>query len=435
MKLIKYVFIIIGIFIFTSCKSDNKEILEKDEINYEINEDSNYSNIPAIIIGIEFSNEKLELKEQWSNKIFDKKSGTVNDYFLQATNGNLSLIAIEDDNSGNILNGFIKYSFDVEHPNPQDDYKDFYNDFLYPTFINSLNYFNWKQYDKNGNNKIEKNELAVIYIIAGQEQSVGELYNSVWAHSSQLLTTDNYLIDIDNYEFNIDYSLFGERHGDYIATIGVICHEMSHAILNLPDLYNTKDNTMGDGPLSLMALGAWNTIELPGDSPKEYSAYFKWKFNWVNKKEITNGKEIEIINSTEINETIVKIPITNDEYFLIENLPIDGYDKGLSYYIKDYKGGLAIWHIDEKIINEKFEKNEINNDVDMKGIDFIEANSTNLDNNKNPLYNDLFFKDNKDLLNDYSEPDNLKLNNNENSNIEISNISKINDIMYIDIHN
>ena len=41
------------------------------------------------------------------------------------------------------------------------------------------------------------------------------------------------------------YSRFGELQGDHDATIGIISHELGHALAGLPDLYST--NSANDG--------------------------------------------------------------------------------------------------------------------------------------------------------------------------------------------
>jgi M6 family metalloprotease-like protein len=394
MQIIKYILIFILIIFLNSCGNNERTINELKNMDTTLD----YKEIPTIIIGINFKDYKLKETLEWSNKIFDNNFGTVNNYFLQATNDNLSLIPVDNGN-----NGFFEIYYDKNHPG-----KDKINEYVFESFIKALKTFNWKQYDKNKNKKIEKNELVIIFIIAGQEIAYGGGKEGVWAHSSIISTNIKKTFTINNYQFQLRYGLFGEQHKDHSATIGIICHEMSHAILELPDLYNTDNYENIVGQYSLMDSGEWNGINKLGDSPKEYSAYFKWEFNWINKEELNfyynnNQEDIEIYNSNTEKESIIKINLTNDgsKYLLIENLSTKNYEQGIKMQLYNYNGGIIVWEIDEDLINENYNENEINTKI-SKGIKILKSNVINEDftifskiNNKYYEFSNIINEENK----------------------------------------
>jgi len=130
--------------------------------------------------------------------------------------------------------------------------------------------------------------------------------------------------------------------------IGTFAHEFGHN-LGLPDLYDTDYSSEGVGFWSIMSGG--NYLEYGGESnPAHFDAWSKYKLGWVTPIVIepdTISRQI-VLDPVEISGDIIKIPISNLEYWLIEYRSIDAghYDKGLP------KSGVLIWHIDESVFDE-----------------------------------------------------------------------------------
>jgi M6 family metalloprotease-like protein len=304
-------------------------------------------------------------------------------------------------------------------------------------FKKASNYIvNIEQYDKNNDSLIDRSELSIIFIVAGDEQSTGTEQKSVWAHSTEIRYTPYERFILNTKTIAARYGLFGEYHNNHRnpATIGIIVHEMSHAIFAAPDLYDTKNGGLGIGVYGLMALGMWNsTSGVAGNSPKELSAYFKYKNNWADVKVINKSGEVTVNSSDTNKEEIIKIPVTDKEYFLIENISNAGYDKGMGYYVGGHKGGLAIWHIDENIIDANITQNQVNTNVSHKGIDIEEASTDNMDNKKLPTKEDLYFQGNNTSFGNNTSPNNNVLYNGVVSGFEITNISDVSNTMSFDI--
>ncbi|MEK7264336.1 MAG: hypothetical protein AAB071_07495, partial [Bacteroidota bacterium] len=213
--------------------------------------------------------------------------------------------------------------------------------------------------------------------------------------------------------------------GDVFVQLGIngmLCANIgSH--LGLPDLFNTKNGRSGIGRFGLMdgeGIFAWN-----GFIPPEPSALEKYFLGWIEPNTITNNQttiSLPAVSLTDVEDTVYRVPISQQEYFLVENrirdakedsttvwvrrdgqivplkfyreprgysssnqdslygtiLDVDEFDWSLpGGYDEDsvyYNGGILLWHIDENIIQEKYATNEINADIKHRGVDLEQAN-------------------------------------------------------------
>lgn len=183
--------------------------------------------------------------------------------------------------------------------------------------------------------------------------------------------------------------------------------------LGLPDLFNTETGLSAIGRFGLM--DAQSMFAYNGVFPPEPSAWEKIELGWAETKEIS-FQNIDINLTTRlaanISDTVIlKVPINSSEYYLIENRQRDVNNDGAritmkigeqiitNIYEKDTTGfysydvdslrgvitdvdefdwalpgkGILIWHIDEKIIQEKIAENKINVDKNNRGVDLEEA--------------------------------------------------------------
>jgi hypothetical protein len=199
-------------------------------------------------------------------------------------------------------------------------------------------------------------------------------------------------------EYDATFALFGETHNKenpHQATIGIIAHELGHATFNLPDLYNTADSQKGGiGIFGLMGAGTWTRIDrsqFAGTSPTHFTAWSKIHNGWIQP--ITpNDETITLYETASLKYNVVKIPINDTSYYLLENRNNTGYDKGLIELSGTFDGGVAIWKVDETKLTEKnFLENTVNSDTQNKGVDIVEASSSTIDSqgsygNEDALY-------------------------------------------------
>ncbi len=258
--------------------------------------------------------------------------------------------------------------------------------------------------------------------------------------------------------------------------------------LGLPDLFNTKTGTSAIGRTGLM--DGESIFGYSGTFPPEPSAWEKIFLGWESPITITTNENIYSVASSQSNTSgtphIYKVPINNNEYYLIENRNRDAHKDGatVTYKIGDQtytsnytKGGnsfqwysadtlkgvivdideydwaaagngIYIWHIDEKIINDKIDNNEINADLLNKGVDLVEADGIQdigerfYDIFGETVYgqateDDFWFKGNKskyykNIFNYDSKPDS-KSNRGANSLITIDNFSDVSPIMSFNV--
>ena len=186
------------------------------------------------------------------------------------------------------------------------------------------------------------------------------------------------------------------------------------SFLGLPDLYNTDTGLSAIGRFGLMDGQAM--VANIGIFPPEPSAWEKIYLGW-QKPAVAGLKGFKAgisagITAGTADTTILKIPINDYEYYLIENRQQDAKNDGIKLTYKkgsqtftdilhpdstgyfyftdsDIKGGVVIdvdepdaavpgngiiiWHIDDRVINAKIAAGGINNDKLHKGVSLVEA--------------------------------------------------------------
>ena len=160
------------------------------------------------------------------------------------------------------------------------------------------------------------------------------------------------------------FSGFGgttQRGHEFTVTAASMCHEFGH-VLGLPDLFDQStvgadsqldpaEDSAGIGKWGLMGLGTlgWG-IE---DGPNAFSAWSLAKLGWIGR----DNAELELLTQSQVGLEIeqidsggrvYRIPVSSDEYFLIENRQSSG-----SFYNRNIPaGGLLVWHADERSDND-----------------------------------------------------------------------------------
>ncbi len=242
------------------------------------------------------------------------------------------------------------------------------------------------------------------------ENHLGDPYVSVGGHLIEhgiiLPESQNHLL------FDIAESIFSDAFSPcnyQFGLTGTFSLMLGFAV-GLPPLWNIDTGESGVGIFGLMDQGSNNGS---GVVPAPPTAWSRIHAGWENPVIYEFGSQIKLPSRSE--NHIVKVPIRNDEYFLIENrnnnirpgVSIDSirylmgqnsttgnypsfyevlYDSSLiqkdtngviidvpNYDIALPASGLLIWHIDETRINSSINNYEINNNVTNRGIDLEEA--------------------------------------------------------------
>lgn len=365
-----------------------------------------------LLIVIDFSDISVLYSDStWSDYVFSSTSNSVNNYYNEVSSGKLSFLPAEE-NYQNTNDGVIRVRLPYNHPNTGGNTSYLNQQIVRDALVQADSYIDFASYDKNADNNISFDELHIVTVVAGNEASYGNFNNlpSIWAHKWSLF--GSYITQLDGKFLcspnNSGYTMIGERHGDHMATIGVLCHELGHD-LGLPDLYDTDNTSLGVGIHSLMAGGSWTSLygAYPGSSPAHLDPWSKIKLDFAAPT-VVNASESLTVNSIGTGQyNILKIETPNpDEYFLVENRQFEGYDKGLQP--RSSSGGIALWHIDEGVIRNNIY--DVNANERHKGVDIEEANEgilgySQLDNRVQYSYNHYYYSGNNSIFNAGSKPD------------------------------
>jgi M6 family metalloprotease-like protein len=156
--------------------------------------------------------------------------------------------------------------------------------------------------------------------------------------------------------------------GTTMIQIGVFAHEFGHAF-GLPDLYDTQNfngNSEGVGNWDLMGAGSWGGDNSHPETPSHMSAWSKEFLGWVTPREINADTDV-VLRPVESQPDVVKVRISDSEYYLIEYRQKTGFDASLT------GAGLAIWRINESVLSAGMINNTVNGDERSKGVGIVEA--------------------------------------------------------------
>lgn len=209
------------------------------------------------------------------------------------------------------------------------------------------NSVDFKQYDWDGDGEVD--QLFVVY--AGHGEASYDDEDTVWPHAWALKDGANINLILDGVRIN-SYACGSELgSGESIDGIGTICHEFSHCF-GLPDMYDTEySGNYGMCTWSLMDSGSYND---DGFTPAGYTSYEKMAVGWKMPVEMTDDVEVKNLKpySDGGDAYILYNEGDRNEYFLLENRQLTGWDAGL-----EDKGLLAI-HVDYNA--DIWEMNEVN---------------------------------------------------------------------------
>jgi M6 family metalloprotease-like protein len=206
------------------------------------------------------------------------------------------------------------------------------------------------------------------------------------------------------------------QDGYVFGMTGVVCHEFGHQVGTLrglasfPDLYDTTPDeggySHGLGAWDLMAEGVWN---YNGFVPAGLSAWSKYWLGFIfpfggGMVRVTGDASLSLAQLERPIGSIpqaIQIPLTQSEYFLVENRRRDLNDNGkfdfddvngdghFDFYTDSYAGaewdfylpgdttgagsGALVYHVDDSKIEAGLPTNTVEGDSQRKGIDVEEA--------------------------------------------------------------
>ncbi len=393
---------------------------------------------PMLLIRLSYDNSTFHNDAvTWQRKMFGFNTHELNSYFQEVSYNHFHFIPVHE-SEGRPDDGIISITLQRPHPDSAKESSIHFD--LAEAVHLADEYIDFAAYDSDHNGALSPQELQLIFIVAGNEDAYSGPNASlgVWAHASCTERSNTPMVDgvtLMGCHVQSNYALFGERHGTHDATIGIIAHELGHAAFNLPDLYDTTDESGGVGYFALMGAGMWGQNglgDLPGATPTHLCAWSKTALQWVTPTTIIHADNLHVTMYASASETfnIIKLPISESEYFLVENRHNSGYDRGLTAISYYFEGGLAIWHIDENTIVTHFSDNTVNADAAHKGVDLEEAAFAVLDDSVNAKGNreNLFYSGNVDAFTPYTNPSSAAYNG-ASSGIYIESITSPSSVM------
>ncbi len=398
-----------------------------------------------LVIGVDFSDQPASYSAAQVQSLIFGTGGSLADYYSDVSYSSLTVSpAIESHNAqgGAVNDGFIGWlRLSGNHPDTAGSTGVVNAQLTKDAILAADQFIDFSQYDTSGNGIVDPTELSIIIIVAGYEKAYAPTPgNSVWAHQWDMA----FALGPANTP-NVDgktvhkYAQFGERHNDHLATMGVICHEMGHLMLSLPDLYDINSSngpSEGIGAFGLMGSGSWGAAPGPGQEagtfPTHLCAWSKKALGWGTVTIVNTNQQITFPKAdTNSNSIFMLATLDPNQYFLIENRQFTGYDIGFNkshslWAGPSGHGGLAIYHIDESNFNNADENNKM---VDVEEANEVSHGSSMLDNNDKRVDTDMFYFSGNNSDFSVSTIPGSKLNNGTNSDISITNISIDGDIM------
>ena len=236
------------------------------------------------------------------------------DYFLKMSNGKLDY--------KNVVIGPITLSHEkqyyVDHPLVEET--------LQPVMGTGIDL---KQFDSKKEGYID----AISILYAGKSLYLGDY---IWPHNGII----NMLLGNMRAYF---YMLTGLGDDKTELSIGTFCHESSHMLCRLPDVYDygkrdgDSQKSAGLGAYCLMSYG--NHLD-NGKTPSPICAYLRYLANWCDNKVSLNDPGEYQARHDDYGTVMIYNTDNENEYFIVENRSAQGLDEHLP------TSGLAVYHCD-----------------------------------------------------------------------------------------
>lgn len=238
----------------------------------------------------------------------------------------------------------------------------------------------WEQYDNDGPDGVPNSgddDGYVDFVAFVQPKSGGECGSSssgIWSHRYSLSKWDGS-------DFETSRTAIGGqriRIDDYVIMpalacdnstmiqIGVFAHEFGHAF-GLPDLYDTDGKSAGQGlgNWCLMASGSWGGDGKSPERPSHMSPWAKDYLGWTSVQVVLGNSEIDL-SGYEASPTVLKVPISATQYYLISNIRKEGFDSRLP------SAGIGVWRVNQSAVNSGLNDNTVNTPA-KRGIQLVQA--------------------------------------------------------------
>ena len=212
----------------------------------------------------------------------------------------------------------------------------------------------------------------IYFFYAGFGEADSDDYDAIWPHSGYLeenwqknLTLDGKRINRYTCSNEIRY----DSAPDFLPVgIGTFVHEFGH-VLGLADHYDTQyaSGRSGVNEWDTMAAASYHDNQ---NTPPLYSAFERAELGWLDYTQLDEKQEGPIyipVLSRENKAYRINAKGSDNEYFVIENRQLEGWDRTLPGH------GVLVWHID--MDEDSWFSNFVNVDPYHQRVDLIEADN------------------------------------------------------------
>jgi len=322
--------------------------------------------VPTLVVILNWNDFSETDPKIWHDKIFNYSVNSVNRWYYDSTDGNIEFVPVTE-SEGSINDGVITVNMNKAHPGGFNDttFRDteIANAITSATVVDNVDF---AALDIDNDGDISHTELQIIFIVAGGEESYGDSRGkSIWAHawafdsaSAPVVDGVNVMRASLNSATAGSYARFGATHGidtqdAHKATIGIIAHELGHALLNLDDLYDIDNGGSGLGYYDIMSSGTWAKKEIdvfPGETPVQFSAFSKFDANLDVNITTVSASTVSSISCSS-GEFIKLTTASPNEYFIVacrDSSRIDS-DKSFNYLDSEFTDNrlfALVYHVD-----------------------------------------------------------------------------------------
>lgn len=335
-----------------------------------------YQRQPLLVVRVAFANQGFVYSDAEVARRFFGNDNSVSHFFAENSYHNFDIVPVNEF-SGSAHDGVVSVRLDSNHPDFGTGYGVQSQNLARAALQQLPASLTLENYDRNQDRWLDPNELAIVFLVAGYEQAytgAGTPVPRLWAHKSSLYQGVAGSMRIG------EYAMFGERHQDHLATMGIICHELGHLLFDLPDLYDRYGKSMGVGRWGLMGLGGWNAAAGPaGSRPAHMMGWSKQEVGFLAPGHAGDGQTSVHLRALSDGADLLEIPLDGYRHgarLLLEHRRLSSYDAGLP------GAGILLTRINDRVGYGPLGGQ--NDDVNNPLVDVEEANGNNdLDVNRN----------------------------------------------------
>lgn len=319
-----------------------------------------------------------ETREAIQAQFFDgpNPTGTVEDYFLAASNGRVTLLGEAQGWAQSTLTR-AQVTGGVSALGGASRIGEFVTQLAAARDDGTLD---WARYDNDGPDGIPNSGdddgfvdvLGVLHPTHGAECGGTDRESRIWSHrwslrsaTGQPYTTSSPSANGGLIRIN-DYTIQPARNcsDTDINDIGVFAHELGHGF-GLPDLYAVSADHSGIGRWGLMGSGSYGCAGGESERPCFPGAWTREQLGW--------GSFVDLAPGIDHGELTLRSPADGGDIYRYR---VPGTD---TYYLLEYRGrngfdgsipaeGLLVWQIDEGVIAANRRRNRINSASSSMGV-------------------------------------------------------------------